>query len=110
LGSVEDVRRELSQAFPGARFVLVTDEPPAMARVQLPIFLRLWLALFVLRVRYPHWIGLFESGKGFVIEFYFAKSPVRTIRVTLYGRPTGAGSYFQHLSSATGWQVKYPSF
>lgn len=89
LGSVEDVHRELSRAFPGVRFTLVTHEPPVMARLQLSIFLRLWLALFGQRVRYPRWAGLFESGKGLAIEFCFeAKSPVRTIRVTLYGQTT----------------------
>jgi hypothetical protein len=111
LGSVEDVRRELSRAFPGVRFTLVTHQSPVEAGLQFSIFLRLWIALFSQRVRYPHWAGTFESGKGFAVEFYFeANSPVRAIRLTLYGQTTEANTYFMHLSSATGWEVKHPSF
>jgi hypothetical protein len=69
MGSVEDVRRELSRAFPGVRFTLVTHQSPVEAGLQFSIFLRLWIALFSQRVRYPHWAGTFESGKGLLSNF-----------------------------------------
>jgi hypothetical protein len=108
---VEDVRRQLSEVFPGVRFTLVEREPDAEARVRFSPLLRLWLALFGLRIRYPHYVCIYESETGFAIEFYFeAKMPIRRIRATLYGQTSGADRLFRQLSSSTTWQVKYPPF
>jgi hypothetical protein len=82
LGSVEDVKRHLSGTFPGVRFILEKEEPPglAKARVHMSLFLRLWIAVLGVRVRYPHWNGLYEA-RGAAVEFYFeADEPVRWIR------------------------------
>jgi hypothetical protein len=97
--------------FPGTRFTLLENEPPGMAQVRLPLSLRLWMALFSPRIRYPHYTGLYEDESHFAVEFYFeANTPVREIRVTLYGLTTRADRLFLRLSSSTGWQVKYPPF
>jgi hypothetical protein len=111
LGGIDEVRRELSRAFPGAQFTLIEREPPGVAQLRSSPFLRLWVALFGRRVRYPYYSGLYEDKSGFAVEFYFeAEAPIHEVRVTLYGRTTGAKSFFRRLSDATGWQVKFPPF
>lgn len=112
LGPVEEIKRRLSDCFPGVTFSLQEKEPPgaAEARRQMPSFLRLWLALLGKRVRYPHWIGLYESSRA-VVEFYFEPDePVRWIRATSYGMTAGLDYNFERLSVATGWTVVYPRF
>jgi hypothetical protein len=112
LGSVEDVKRHLSAAFPGVRFILEKEEPPGLSktRAHMSLFLRLWIAVLGVRHRYPHWNGLYEA-RGAAIEFYFeADEPVRWIRATSYGMTAGFDDDFDRLSAATGWSVIYPSF
>jgi hypothetical protein len=102
------VRHGLTRAFSGIQFTLVEQEPPGMAQVRLPPFLRLWLAVFGARIRYPHYAAAFETGTGLAIEFYFqAESPVRRIRMTLYGQTTQADKYFDDLESGSGWEVRH---
>jgi hypothetical protein len=114
LGRVEEVKRHLSNAFPGVRFTYQASEPPgsAAARKIMSLFLRLWLSVFGLETRYPHHHGYVEGlGRGAAVEFYLlAEEPVRWIRATSYGMTAGLGGHFDRLSAATGWVVKYPRF
>jgi len=114
LGSVEEVKRHLSKAFPGVRFTYQANEPPgsAAARKKMSLFLRLWLSVFSVETRYPHYHGYFERlGQGGAVEFYLlTEEPVRWIRATSYGMTAGLGDHFDRLSAATGWVVKYPRF
>jgi hypothetical protein len=74
------------------------------------LFLRLWLAVFARKTRYPHHYGGFER-KGGAVEFYFeSEEPVRWIRTTSYGMTTELNENFDRLSAATGWVVVYPRF
>src|ERR1700692_1131464 len=90
LGSDEEVKAKLDEAFPGMRYARV-DRPP-------PLPLPRWslrsslvrLVLWFNRPRYPYWSSHFE-GDQFIAEFHFDfGSAVREIRVTLYGRGTAA--------------------
>jgi hypothetical protein len=112
LGSVDDVRRRLADAFPGVAFALQRAEPPAdkVVRDHMSFFLPLWTAAFGARVRYPHWTGMYETSDG-VVEFYFeAVEPVAWISATAYGTTSGLNDNFARLSAATGWVVKHPWF
>jgi hypothetical protein len=94
-------------AFPGMRFILVKEESPgfAEARSLMPLFLRVWLAVFSHRVRYPHWHGIYE-GRGHAVEFYLeADEPVQRVRTTSYGMTSGLNSNLDRLCAATGWTV-----
>jgi hypothetical protein len=110
LGTVEDVKRHLSGAFPGIRFILEKGEPPDLVefRRNLPLWLRLWP--FKQPVRYPHWNGAYQ-GDGHAVEFYVeADEPVRWIRAPSYGRTAGLDDNVDRLCAATGWIVRYPRF
>ena len=105
--------RHLSRAFPGVQFSYEGAEPPGAASVRklMPFSLRLWLALFGTKTRYPNHRGYFSSGKGDGVEFYFpAGQTVHRIRATSYGLTGTVGDNFRRLSAATGWVVKYPRF
>jgi hypothetical protein len=113
LGTEEDVRRRLSDAFPGVRFEYQAEVPPGLARAhqQMSLFLRLWLAIFGIKTRYPNHHGYFESGNGGAVEFYFpAKHPVHWITATSYGMTAGLDGNFDRLFAATGWKIVYPRF
>jgi hypothetical protein len=113
LGTVEEVKRHLSDAFPGTRFVYQAAEPPGVAEAHknMPLFLRLWLSIFGERTNYPNHHGYFERDTGGTIEFYFeGREPVRWITATSYGMTAGLDDNFDRLSSATGWVIKYPRF
>jgi hypothetical protein len=71
LGTEEDVKRHLSDAFPGVRFVYQAEEPPEVARVyqQMLLWLRLWLSISGTNTHYPNHHGYFESPSGGAIEF-----------------------------------------
>ena|ERR1700730_11172410 len=103
LGTAEEVKVRLDEAFPGMRYVRI-DKP---SELPLPRWSWLRLVLWLNRPRYPYWESHFE-GEGFIAEFKFDDSgTVRKITVTLYGRgTTGANPYFARLSSATGWKLK----
>lgn len=106
LGSDEDVKAKLSEAFPGIAYIFVEHSPP----LRLPRFspLRLWIWLF--RPSYPHWYGHVQKPR-FAVEFIFDSCPaVRSVRVTLYGAGTdGAEPHFAALSASTGWELVYGS-
>jgi hypothetical protein len=88
LGSVDEVRRELYRAFPGAQFTLIEREAPPVAQVRLSLspFLRLWFALFGGRVRYPHYSGGYEDKSGFAVEFYFEAEALSGLLYTVSPR------------------------
>jgi hypothetical protein len=111
LGTVEEVKRRLSGAFPGVRFTYEAQEPPGLAAVRLPLALRLWHSVFGVKARYPRHHGIFERDNSAVVEFSFeAREPVRWIRATSYGMTAGLDRNFDELSSATGWVTVYPRF
>ena len=112
LGPEEEVMRHLSDAFPGVRFEYEAEEPPGVARAyeRMSLWLRLWLAVFGTKVRYPRRYGYFENGRGGGVEFHFvAEEPVRWIEATSYGMG-GLDENFDRLSAATGWKIAYPRF
>jgi hypothetical protein len=111
LGTVDEVKHHLSEAFPGVQFSYVAEEPCGLAEVRknMSLLLRLWRLVLSERTRYPHHYGLFE-GTG-AVEFYFEpEEPVRWIRSTSYGRTTGLHDNFDRLHMTTGWVVVYPRF
>jgi hypothetical protein len=112
LGTVEEVKTRLTEAFPGVQFTLVeTPGPNPIPRFsRLGIFLAIWSLLGLVRhPPYPHWHGLFQ-GIG-AAEFTFdQKEPIRIIEVMLYGRTTGLVPHFANLSANTGWEIKYPGW
>jgi hypothetical protein len=113
LGTEEDIKRCLADAFPGVRFEYQAGESPSFARAheQLPLLLRFWLSIFGTKTRYPNYYGYFESGNGGAVEFYFpAEQPVRQIAATSYGRTAGLDGNFDRLFAATGWKIVYPRF
>ena len=113
LGTEQDVMRRLSDAFPGVRFEYQAEPPPGLtsARKYMPIFLRLWLAVFGVKTRYPNHHGYFDPGTGGAVEFYFlAKQPVHWITATAYGMTAGLNDNFDQLSAVTGWKIVYPRF
>jgi hypothetical protein len=113
LGTVEEVKRHLSEAFPGTRFTYVASKPPGAAAIRWPLRARLLFAVFGTRTRYPHHSGLFERtlGDPAAVQFYFeASEPVRWIRATSYGMTSGLDESFARLSAATGWVTVYPRF
>jgi hypothetical protein len=110
LGSVEEVKARLTEAFPGVEFTLIKEpgpQSPLFSRTG--IFLAIWSFLGLLRSPpYPHWYGLFRMK--FTAEFVFdQKEPIREIQVMLYGNTGGAELYFNRLSNGTGWQIKFPT-
>jgi hypothetical protein len=113
LGTIEEVKGHLSDAFPGVRFAYQAVEPSGVAEAlkDMPLFLRLWLSILGERTRYPNHYGYFERDTGGAVEFYFeAQEPVRWMRATSYGMTAGLDSNFGRLSSATGWVVEFPRF
>jgi hypothetical protein len=103
----------LSNAFPGVRFELQAAEPPGSARVreQMSLFLRLWLAIFGVKVPYPSYEGHFEHGRGGIVEFCFVAAPsIPRVIATSYGRTSHLYDNFTRLNAATGWVVQYPKF
>jgi hypothetical protein len=108
LGSVDDVKARLNEAFPGVEFTLVKDGGPPIPRFsRLGIFVSVWSFLGLVRTPpYPHWCGVFQTK--FTAEFIFdQREPIRRIEVTMYGNTGGADLYFDRLSAGTGWQVKF---
>jgi|SRR6266550_3502059 hypothetical protein len=106
LGNPEEVKAQLSKAFPGTQFTFVRD-----GGVDTPIgfsFASLLLWLFAIRQDYPHWGGSFE-GDEFIAVFTVGTRPaVKSVRVTLYGRgTTNANVYFATLFKQTGWRTKF---
>ena len=103
LGSPDDVKLRLDEAFGAVRFVLVRDEgaakPSGLAKI---------LFLFLRPKEYPYWHGSFE-GQEFATTFEFTAKPiVPKIAVTLYGRGTpNATRYFTELQERTGWRTKF---
>jgi hypothetical protein len=62
----------LSDAFPGVTFGYEAEEPAAVAsvRANLPIFWRLWFAVFGVDIPYPRHMGLFERvPQGGTVQF-----------------------------------------
>src|SRR5262249_46380568 len=113
LGTEEEVIHHLREAFPGVRFAYQGAESPgsASARELMPLYLRLWLAVFGTETRYPNHRGYFESAHGGAVEFYFpAAQTVGSIEATSYGMTAGLDDNFRRLSAATGWVVNYPRF
>jgi hypothetical protein len=113
LGSSEEIRREISSAFPDTVWMLVESPGVASENWRLPLLFRFWVALFGRQIGYPHYAGLHQnqSGGG-AAEFRFeTRAPIRKVHVTLYGR-TGewVSAAFNRLSTSTGWQVEYPPF
>ena len=109
LGSPEQVKAQLNEAFPGTQFIFVRDGgvvPPLGFSL---VSLLVWL--FAIRGEYPHWEGIFE-GDEFAAVFTVGTRPsIKSVRVTLYGRGTpNANVYFATLSKQTGWQTKFPWF
>jgi hypothetical protein len=64
LGTVEEVKRHLADAFPGTTFRYVGSEPPGVSAIRWPLRARLLGAIFSVRTRYPHHSGLFERTLG----------------------------------------------
>lgn len=109
LGPIADIKRQLSEAFPGTEFRYQAEEPRSIAefKKRVPWFLR----LFAVSLRYPHYEADFKRSERGSIRFYFeADEPVRSIRATLYGLTSGLDDNFDRLTAATGWKVKYPPF
>ena len=108
LGSVEDVKRRVSDAFPGIQFVLERGEPPrmGMARKRMSLFLRLWRAAFSIRRRYAYWACHYQAHGSAVGLYFEASEPVRWIRASLDGRNVESGADgFERLCTATGWTI-----
>jgi hypothetical protein len=105
LGTVDEVKDQLNDAFPGSTFTRVHGPHPieAMLEKQSPVA-RLLSRLF--RENYPRWHGSF-SGAEFAAEFRFPDSPmVKQVRVTLYGRGSASATpYFTELAKKTGWHL-----
>jgi hypothetical protein len=107
LGSDEEIKARLDEAFPGMRYVRVDGPTPLpLPRWSLRSSL-LRLILWFNRPRYPYWSTYFEAER-FIAEFEFdSASAVREIRVTLYGPgTTGLNPYFAKLLANTEWEVK----
>ena len=113
LGTADCVMRRLSDAFPGVRFTHVAREPAVSAEIRAGSTLMqraLWCLLGV-RTHYPHYHGIWDSGMGAMVQFYFeVQEPVRWIRATSYGMTGGLDANFDRLCAATGWTVMYPRF
>ena len=56
LGTAEEVKLRLSDAFPGVQFTFAARKPPGMAAAGVPLALRLWLAVFGGRRRTAQWL------------------------------------------------------
>lgn len=113
LGTIADIQSQLSEAFPGVRFVYDAEEPKgsAQARKLMPIYLRIWLSLFGVDGRYPCYRGYFVRSQGGGVEFYFeATEPVRSVSATSYGMTSGLDTNFDRLEKDAGWIVRYPRF
>jgi hypothetical protein len=110
LGGAEDVKRHLSDAFPGVEFTFAASEPPAAAEIRARLIstLRLPSRPFSACTRYPHHHGHWEPGTGAIVQFYFdAAAPVRSIEATSYGMTGDLDANFDRLCAATGWTVVY---
>ena len=116
LGSVADVQLQLSQAFPGVRFVYLAEEPPGAieARRQMSFALWVWLKLFGADGGYPCCNGYWERAEylgGGAIEFYFeTNEPVRYVSASGYGRTQGFDALYEELEKNTGWKINYGFF
>ena len=111
LGSAQEIKRHISVAFSDVHFAYEAEEPPGMSgfRTTLPLFWRSWLSVFGRDVSYPRYRGYFESKSGGAVEFYFnAHEPIFWIEAKSYGMTAGLDKHFDHLSTATGWTVRYP--
>jgi hypothetical protein len=110
LGTADEVKDELKEAFPGTRFILIRGPHPIESMMMMhPKGLSLVrLLTWLFREKYPHWEGNFE-GAEFAAEFKLPVGPVvRKVRVTLYGRGSpNATPYFTKLTKKTGWQLKF---
>jgi hypothetical protein len=112
LGSPEQVKTQLSGAFPGTRFLLIRAEDdigPAHFRRRrfglAPLLLWLW------EPRYPRWKGHFQ-GNEYAATFELDAGPiVKKVEFTLYGQGANpADVHFATLVEQTGWQIKLPRF
>src|ERR1700751_5759238 len=84
LGTVDQVKTRLNEAFSGMRYVRIDESPD----LPFPRWSWVRLVLWLYRPRYPYWESHFE-GEQFIAEFKFDHSrTVRKITVTLYGRGT----------------------
>jgi hypothetical protein len=106
LGDAEQVKVNLSDAFPGLKFIFV--EESESRRIPVPRFSLARLMLWLGSSRYPHWYGHIQAD-SFAVEFRLdAKPIVRVVNVTLYGRGTPAAEpHFTKLTANTGWQLQY---
>jgi hypothetical protein len=113
LGTVAEVQRRLSEAFPGTGFIYEASAPAGQTEAgkSMSLLLRLWLVLFGVDRRYPCYRGSFQRSEECAVQFYFsAHEPVAKISATSYGMTSGLDDDFDRLAEATGWIVKYPRF
>lgn len=109
LGSVADVKRHLSEAFPGMRFTWVDAEPRGVAAPgeRVSLLRRFWLVLMGRRVSYAHWTGAY-GGPGYAVELYFeTDEPVRWVRATVSTPTADVRGRLDRLCAATGWSAVY---
>jgi hypothetical protein len=108
LGTADEVKTELKEAFPGARFTLVRGPHPIEPTTEPNGFSLLRFLSWLFRESYPRWEGNFE-GAEFAAEFKFPDGPVvEKVTVTLYGRGSpNATPYFSKLAKKTGWHLKF---
>ena len=107
LGSIENVKELLAEAFPGARFITIEKKPDVPGYERLASLLR--LSGFQIReVKYPHYAANFE-GEEFAVEFEIDADPiVQIVRLTFYGRGVNnASPHLDQLCGKTGWQIRY---
>ena len=110
LGTAEDVKRHLADAFPGVELTFAASEPPAVAEARTSLQAALGLPCDLLSAgrRYPHHFGHWESGTGAIVQLYFdAEEPVRSIEAISYGMTGGLDANFGRLCAATGWTVLF---
>ena len=107
LGSLEQVKTRLNEAFPGTQFTFVSDSNV----IQPSGFNLVRLLFWLFNPRCPHWEGSFEGGE-FIAVFSIDSGPiVDTVEVTLYGRGTSSTTaHFARLAEKTGWQTEFPKF
>ena len=108
LGTAEEVKNALKDAFPGTKFTLVRGPHPVELAIERNGSILIRLLFWLFRESYPRWEGNFE-GAEFATEFKFPDDPVvEKVTVTLYGRISpSATPYFSKLAEKTGWQLKF---
>lgn len=109
LGHQAEVRKKITDAFPGTEFVFMTGtELPMLRKHKYRIYLFGVIPWFR-EFRFPCWEASYQ-GEGFIAEFVLASgSNVLAIMVTLYGRcVTNADPMLNKLCEPEGWSFRFP--